>query len=70
MLAQRKEDGKIHPVQFASKISSSSGKEYATCDRENLIVVFALKKFRVHLLPSIPFTAISDHQALRSTFQK
>ena len=70
VLAQKKEDGKIHPIQFASRTMTDAEKKYSTCEREALAVIFALKKFRVYLLSSTPFTVITDHQALRHTFQK
>ena len=70
VLAQKKEDGKVHPIQYASRTMTDAEKKYSTCEREALAVIFALKKFRVYLLSSIPFTIITDHQALRYTFQK
>lgn len=70
VLAQKKEDDKIHPIQFASRTMTISEKKYATCEREALAVIFTLKKFRVYLLSSIPFTIVTDHQALGHAFQK
>ena len=70
VLAQKKEDGKVHPIQYASRTMTAAERNYSACEREALAVIFALKKFRVYLLSSIPFTLITDHQALRYAFQK
>lgn len=69
-LAQKKKDGRVLPVQLASRTIGSSQKKYATCEREALAIIFALKKLKVYLLSSIPFTAITDREALRHTFPK
>ena len=70
VLAQKKSDGKIHPVQYASRTMTDAERNYSTSEREALAVIFALKKFRVYLLSSIPFKIVTDHQALRYSFQK
>lgn len=45
-------------------------RRYSTREREALAFVFALWKFRLHLLSSEPFKPLTDHQALRSAFAK
>lgn len=70
VLAQKKYEGRIHPIQYACKTMTDTEKKYSTCEREALVVIFALKKFLVYLLSSILFTIITDHEALRYTFQK
>lgn len=49
---------------------NAAERNYSACEREALAVIFPLRKFRVHLLSNIPFTLITDHQALRYAFQK
>ena len=70
VLAQKKGDGKIHPLQYASRTMTSAERNYSTSEREALVIRFALKKFRVYLLSTVPFKIITDHQALRNAFQK
>ena len=70
VLAQKKEDGKVHPIQYASRTMTAAERNYSAYEREALAVIFALKKFRVYLLFSISFSLITDHQALRYAFQK
>ncbi|CDF33201.1 unnamed protein product [Chondrus crispus] len=70
VLAQKKEDGKIHPIQYASRTMNTSERKYSACEREALAVIFALKKFRVYVLSSTPFKLITDHQALSYAFRK
>ena len=48
VLAQKKDDGKIHLIQYASRTMNPSERKYSACEREALAVIFALKKFRVH----------------------
>lgn len=68
LLAQKKEDGKVHPVQCTSRTMSSSEKKYAACERETLGVTFALEKFRVYLLSCTAPNFSTDHQALPHAF--
>ena len=64
VLAQKKEDGKIHPIQYASRTMNKSERKYSACEREALAVIFALKKFRVYLLSSTPLKLVPNHRAL------
>ena len=70
VLSQKSSDGKIHPLQFASRTMNAAERNYSACEREALAVIFALKKFRVYLLSDETFTLITDHQALRYAFKK
>ena len=70
VLAQKKEDKKTHPIQYASRTLSQAEREYSACEREAIAVIFALKKFRVYLLSSDSFTLVMDHQALQYAFKK
>ena len=70
VLVQKKEDRKIHPLQYASRTMNTSERNYSACAREALAVIFALKKFRVYLLSSVPFKLVTGHQALSHAFRK
>ena len=70
VLAQTQEDGKVHPVQYASRTMSAAERKYSACEREALAVVFALRKFRVYLLSDVPFVVVTDHHALSYAFKK
>ncbi len=70
VLAQRKEDGLVHPLQFASRSLNAAERNYAVCERVAAAVIFALKKFRVYLLADKPFQLVTDHQALQYAFKK
>lgn len=69
ILAQ-KQDGLVHPIQYASRTLNDAERNYSACEREALAVIFALRKFRIYLLSSQPFELITDHQALRYAFMK
>ena len=70
VMAQRKEDRKVHPIQYASRPMTSAERKYSACEHEALAVIFALKKFRVYLLSTQRFVLITDHQALQYAFKK
>lgn len=54
---------------FSSRPMNQAEKNYRTCDREALSVIFSVKTFRVYLLSVTTITLITDHQALIYTFQ-
>ena len=70
VLAQRREDKRFHPIQYASRTMTSAERNYSACEREALALLFALKRFRVYLLTTQRFTLITDHQALPYAFKK
>lgn len=67
---QNKEDGLIHPVEFASHKINEPERGYVTCEREVLSVIFSLKKFCVYLLSPQHLFLLNDHQALSYAFRK
>lgn len=69
-LAQKKAEGKVPPLQFASRTKTSAEKKYSTCERKTLGIIFALKKVRACFLSSISVTVITDQKALRYIFQE
>lgn len=57
ILAQKKDDEKVHPVHYANRTVNDAECRYSACETEALTVTFSLKKFRLHLLSSDPFVA-------------
>ena len=55
LLAQKKADEKVHPIQYTNRTMAAAERNYSACEREALAVIFALKKFRVYLYPKTFF---------------
>lgn len=70
VLAKKKEDGKIPPVQYASRAMKEWERKYPTCEKEALAVISEFKKVRVYLLSSIKFRIIADHKTIKYAFQR
>ncbi|GKE63697.1 retrovirus-related pol polyprotein from transposon 17.6, partial [Tanacetum coccineum] len=63
-------DGKnFHPIYFASKTHNPSQQKYTITEKELMVVVFAVDKFRSNLVLSKTI-AHTDHSALRHLFKK
>jgi hypothetical protein len=60
-------DGLPHVIYYASKILNDAQLNYSTTEKELLVVVFALDKFRSYLLGS-KVIIYSDHAALKYLF--
>lgn len=56
------DEGREHPVNFAGKVLNNCEVSYSAFGKEALAVVFALKRFRNHLLVE-PFVLYGGHQA-------
>nr|XP_046491899.1 uncharacterized protein LOC124223711 [Neodiprion pinetum] len=63
------DDGRFHPVYFASGKTTPAESKYTSYELEVLAIVKALVKFRVYLLP-IPFTIVTDCQAFAMTMKR
>ena len=68
VLTQLDEDGKEHPIVFASRGLKPNEMNYAPTKLECLAVVWAIKLFRPYLLGK-KFTIITDHSALTGLFK-
>jgi hypothetical protein len=69
VLAQPSEGEIDHPIAFTNKKLSSTEKNYTMTEREGLVMVYALQKFRHYLLGS-HFKMYTDHSALRYLVNK
>ena len=68
VLGQR-EDKKAFVIYYASKILDSVQSNYTTTEKEFLVVVFALEKFRSYIVGS-PVTIFTDHTVLKYLLSK
>jgi hypothetical protein len=64
VLSQKDEEGKEHPIWFASRTLSPAEKNYNITEQEALAVVWAIKYFRRYLHGS-RFLVETDHSALQ-----
>ena len=67
MLKQEDDDGKRHPIAYASKATNSAEQKYAPSELEVAALVFALEYFQVYLLGG-KVTVFTNHQALMSVY--
>ena len=68
VLGQRK-DKKSFVIYYASKTLDSAQSNYTTTEKEFLVIVFALEKFRSYIVGS-PVTISTDHAALKYLLSK
>ncbi|RVW63876.1 Retrovirus-related Pol polyprotein from transposon 17.6 [Vitis vinifera] len=68
VLGQR-EDGKLYVIYYASKTLNEAQWNYTTTEKELLVVVFALDKFRAYLVGSF-IIVFTDHSALKYLLTK
>ena len=68
VLGQR-EDKKAFVIYYASKTLDSAQANYTTTEKEFLVVIFALEKFRSYIVGS-PVTIFTDHAALKYLLSK
>ena len=68
VLGQR-EDKKAFVINYASKTLNSAQSNYTTTEKEFLVVVFALEKFRSYIVGS-PVTIFTDHAVLKYLLSK
>ena len=58
------EKGMDYPIQYANKKISTTYKKYNTINRETLGMIYALQRFKHHLINN-KFNFYIDHQALK-----
>ena len=65
ILSQIQEDGKLHPLAYASRSLSKSEKNYSATDLETLAVVWGVTHFRYYLYGH-QVTIYTDHTAVKA----
>jgi hypothetical protein len=68
VLGQKKE-GKVHTIYYASKTLNDAQVNYATTEKELLVVVFAFEKFRSYIVNS-KVIVYTDHAAIKYLLSK
>lgn len=68
-LMQKQDDGRFHPVACFSKATTPAESNYPSFELETLAIVYALERFKIYL-KGIPFTVITDCNALAQTLDK
>ena len=63
ILSQKQKTGEFRPVLYASKALNPTEQRYSQAERENVAVLWALKKFHYYIYDR-EFTVITDHQPL------
>ena len=66
---RQREDKKAFVIYYASKTLDSAQSNYTTTEKEFLVVVFALEKFRSYIVGS-PITIFIDHATLKYLLSK
>ena len=65
VLSQIKNDGKLHPIAFASRALSPGERNYSITELETLAIVWGISHFRAYLYVS-DITIYTDHSAIKS----
>ena len=68
VLSQKQEDGRFHPVAYASRALSSQEKNYGITDLETLAVVWAISHFHAYLYGH-EVTIYTDHSAVKAVLE-
>ena len=68
VLSQTQDDGKPHPVAFASRGLSPAERNYSITDLETLAVAWAVSHFRTYLYGQ-KVTIYTDHAAVKAVLQ-
>ena len=68
ILSQEQEDGKSHPVAYASRSLSPQERNYGITELESLAVVWAMRHFKYYLYGNL-VTVYTDHSAIKATVE-
>ena len=68
VLSQKQEDGKLHPIAFASRALSTAEKNYSITELDTLAVVWAISHFHSYVNGN-PVTVLTDHSAVKSVLE-
>ena len=68
VLSQVQEDGKLHPVAYASRALNPSEKNYSVTELETLAVVWAVTHFHYYLYGN-RVTVLTDHSAVKAVLE-
>ena len=69
ILMEPGDNGMDYPIVYSSKKLNKAERNYSTREREALVMVFVLQKYRHYLLAN-PFIFYTDHQALKYLVNK
>ena len=68
MLSQKQEDGKPHPIAYASRALNPAEKNYSVTELETLAVVWAVTHFHCYLY-GYRVTVLTDHSAVKAVLE-
>ena len=69
ILSQPKQDGKLHPLAYASQSLSNPERNYNVTELETLVVVWAIQHFWAYLYGH-KVTMVTDHSAIKAILDK
>ena len=65
VLSQRQDNGKLHPLSYASRALSPAEKKYPVTELETLVVVWAVRHYKAYLYGH-NVTLYTDHSAVKA----
>ena len=68
-MLEQKVDGKLRPIAFVSKCTSSAERNYSASDLEAKAIIFGLSAFRCYVT-GVKVTVLTDHRPLSALFLK
>ena len=68
VLSQKQEDGKLHPIAYASRALNPAEKNYSVTELETLAVVWGITHFHSHLYGNA-VTVMTDHSAVKPVLE-
>ena len=68
VLSQTQDDGKLHPIAYASRALNPAEKNYSVTELETLAVVLGITHFHSHLY-GYAVTVMTDHSAVKPVLE-